>query len=89
MNIYRKLLRAWIAVASLIGFVFGWIFIARANETTFNANGGTAAQSLGLPPLPTVEALNSSTGSSNGQSVNIIPQQRRPQFSMRLRTGGS
>ena len=43
MNIYRKLLRWWIALTSVVGFVGGWVYIARATEVgTVTYIGNTA-----------------------------------------------
>lgn len=90
MNLYRTFLKLWIALASLVGFVAGWSFIARAAEMdNVTYVGNTTVTMPNLPPIPIVEGL-----AANGQTVenvqtftvNVQPQTTSTQP---LRTGGS
>jgi hypothetical protein len=81
MKIYRKALRYWIAIASALSFLGGWIILAHSPKPV----QPVTVQSAGLPtlaPLPAFYGLNSTSNSS----------QSAPQFNTGmplLRTRGS
>lgn len=90
MKLYRTLLKIWIGMVSLAGFVTGWIFIARATEVeTVTYVGNTVVNMPELQPLPTVEGL---TGEpltvSNVQTFTVNPVVQQT-FTQPMRTGGS
>ena len=89
MNLYRKLLRVWVAVSSVIGFVMGWVFIARATETeTVTYVGDTTVNMPELAPMPTVEGLTGESLTINDvQTFTVTSSQQS--FSPPMRTGGS
>jgi len=43
MNIYRKIIRIWLAIASFIGFIAGWVFLSHTVETKTVTYVGNAA----------------------------------------------
>ncbi|HND48059.1 MAG TPA: hypothetical protein PLQ75_02240 [Anaerolineales bacterium] len=92
MNLYRNLLKIWIGIVSLAGFVTGWIFIARASELeTVTYVGNTAITMPVLQPIPTVDGLaGEQLTTSNVQTftVNTVVQQQQT-FTQPMRTGGS
>jgi len=91
MNIYRKLLRGWITLTSIIGFVGGWVFIARATEIeTVTYVGQTAVTMPELEPIPTVNGLAGNPLSvSNVQTFTFSQSTSQQSFSPPMRTGGS
>lgn len=93
MNIFRKLLRALIAMASLAGFVTGWIFITRSNETASPASANNPVNQMpGMPPLPSLHGRhNQSSSSGSVQTFRVSPstQQNTQSFAPQMRTGGS
>ncbi len=92
MNAYRNLFRIWIAAASFVGFITGWVFIARAAETEAVRHiGNTAVTMPNLPPVPTVEGLAGNPLTiDNVQTFTVNPvTQSQQSFSQPMRTGGS
>ncbi|HNA90484.1 MAG TPA: hypothetical protein PK989_14315 [Anaerolineales bacterium] len=91
MNIYRKLLRWWIALTSVVGFVGGWVYIARATEVgTVTYIGNTAVTMPDLEPIPAVEGLAGNQLSVNTVQTFTFSQSASQQsFSPPMRTGGS
>jgi len=89
MYLYRKFLRAWLTVASLIGFLLGWVFIAQTIEPENSATATTGETlTVDMPTIPSVdnlETLTSDTG--NLQTFNF--NQNSASFAPRMRTGGS
>ncbi len=95
MKGFKLLLRIWIAIASVLGFLGGWSLLAHANKPApLISSSNTAASSSQLAPLPTLAPLpsfNSSGASNNGlQSFQVQPQVQAPvQSFSRMRTSGS
>ena len=91
MNLYRNLLKIWISIVSLAGFVMGWVFISQASELeNVTYVGNTAVTMPELQPIPTVDGLAGETlTTSNVQSftVNTVVQQQT--FTQPMMTGGS
>lgn len=91
MNLYRNLLKIWISIVSLAGFVMGWVFISQASELeNVTYVGNTAVTMPELQPIPTVDGLAGETlMTSNVQSftVNTVVQQQT--FTQPMMTGGS
>ncbi|MFN8434525.1 MAG: hypothetical protein U0V18_10910 [Anaerolineales bacterium] len=91
MNLYRNLLKIWISIVSLAGFVMGWVFISQASELeNVTYVGNTAITMPELQPIPTVDGLAGETlMTSNVQSftVNTVVQQQT--FTQPMMTGGS
>lgn len=92
MNIYRKLLRIWIAIASFIGFLTGWAFLAQTSETEVVANTNTnTVEILTLPPIPSVDGIDNQNLNTNSVQTFTFnqPTQTQQLFAPTLRTGGS
>lgn len=88
MNISRKLLRIWLTISSLIGFVAGWIFLSHTAEAkTVNQVGNTTVQMPEIQPIPTLNSQ--SSGGNNVQTFSVNPNPPQQSFSPEFRTGGS
>ncbi|MBI5964184.1 MAG: hypothetical protein HY863_11965 [Chloroflexi bacterium] len=95
MNGLKKLLRWWITLSSMIGFLVGWVFVAQATETEFaNSTSETVStntqviEGLNLPPIPSIGGVNQ----VNAQQITIAPSTQSgssSSFTPPLRTGGS
>ena len=94
---FQTLLKAWITIASVAAFLFGWIVLGHSGKpvnantvsTTLDTSSTTSSVSAlpTLPPLPTL-----GTSSSNSNTLQALPQiQSQPSTSFlpRLRTRGS
>jgi hypothetical protein len=65
MQLYKNLLRIWIAIASVIAFVLGWIGLAHSPKpiqnssasTTTTTTTTTTAQLAPLPPMPSISQV--------------------------------
>jgi len=89
MSLYRKFLRAWLTVASLMGFLLGWIFIAHTIEPE-NSITSTTGETLtvDMPAIPSVDSLEDpSTVTSDLQTFTF--EQNPASLIPRMRTGGS
>lgn len=91
MKNYKIGLRIWIAAASTISFILGWIMFAHSGKPASifgQSSQAQPAQAAQLQPIPTLPPLNDPQLSI--QNFQTLPQQQ-PQmlFQPRLRTGGS
>jgi len=88
MYLYRKLLRAWLTVASLIGFILGWVFIAQTIEPENSATATTGETlTIDMPTIPSVDNLDLTSDTGSLQTFNF--NQNSSSFAPRMRTGGS
>lgn len=89
MSLYRKFLRFWLTVASLIGFLLGWIFISHTIEpetSLITSSGDTLT--ITMPGIPSVESLaDPTTDTRNLQTFTLT--QNQSGFTPQMRTGGS
>jgi hypothetical protein len=86
MNISRKLLRLWLTISSVIGFVAGWTFLSHTVEAkTVTQIGNTTIQMPDIQAMPTL----SSSRSNSVQSFSINPNPAQQSFGPSFRTGGS
>jgi hypothetical protein len=88
MKLFRKLLRYWIAFASIISFLAGWVILAHSPKPV---QAATVQHSAALPSLPPIQAYGND-GSNNGLNFfsNSAPTNPRPSSGMPLlRTRGS
>jgi len=89
MNIYRKIIRIWLAIASFIGFIAGWVFLSHTVETkTVTYVGNTAVEMPALQAIPTVGSANPNSAVNNVQTFTVN-RQSQSLFSPFMRTGGS
>jgi hypothetical protein len=90
MKFFRKLLRYWIAVASVLSFLGGWVILAHSPKPV----DSVTVQAGALPNLPPIQAYGSSVNNNGlGFFSNNAPansQSFQPSAGMpRLRTRGS
>jgi hypothetical protein len=86
MKPLKLLIRAWIALTAMLGFLGGWAILAHAGKPAPVAT--PAASSLApLPALPPIPSLGQNQSPTRLQPLPSLPS---IQFgSPRLRTGGS
>lgn len=95
MKLYRKALRSWITITSLISFLIGWVFLAQIPESALNAStsADTTTNILDLPEIPSVNGLANTNPSGNGvQLFSFDPSTTSPSQTTTvpgLRTRGS
>ena len=91
MNLYRNLLKIWIGIVSIAGFITGWVFIAQASELeSVTYVGNTAVSMPELQPIPTVDGLAGETlTTSNVQTFTVNTTVQQQSFTQPMRTGGS
>ena len=98
MKTFKTLLRYWIALVSLLGFLGGWITLAHAQKP-IQPGSSNSFDALTLPSLPTLQPLNlngdasannsnSTDANNNGFSFQFSNPQPQFGFPM-LRTRGS
>ena len=88
MNISRKLLRVWLTISSVIGFIAGWIFLSHTVDTeTVTHVGSTTVNMPDIQPIPTLNTQGSGVNKVRTFSINLNPPQQS--FSPGFRTGGS
>ncbi len=94
-NLFKTFLKIWIAFASVIAFLFGWVTFAHSGKPVSASSASLAsngAQSVQIQPLPTLQPL-PPLGSTQSQPVQ--PQQLQPiqpqtfNFIPQMRTRGS
>ena len=93
MKIFRKLLRYWIAIASVLSFLGGWVILAHSPKPV--QTQAVTVQSPALPALPPIQAYGSNVNNSGlgffSNNSQAAPQ-AAPQSSLgmpMLRTRGS
>lgn len=89
MSLYRKFLRYWLTVASLFGFLLGWIFISHSTEagdTTTTTDGQTLT--IEMPTIPSVESVTVPDAGTNSVQTFTF-NQNQSGFAPQMRTGGS
>jgi hypothetical protein len=87
MKIFRKVLRYWIALASILSFLGGWVILAHSPKPVQQV----VVQQAALPNLPPIQAFGSNV-TTNGPSFFSNTAPTNPQFNSGmpiLRTRGS
>jgi hypothetical protein len=97
MKIFRKILRYWIGLASVLSFLGGWVILAHSPKPV-QPQSASSVQPAALPGLPPIQAYGdttsngpsffSNTAPSNPPAGNIQPVQPS-QGGAFLRTRGS
>ena len=86
MNISRKLIRIWLTISSVIGFIAGWIFLSHTVDArTVNHVGNTSVEMPDIQAIPTL----SSSSPNNVKTFSINPNPPQQSFAPSFRTGGS
>jgi hypothetical protein len=100
MKIFRKLLRYWIGIASVLSFLGGWVILAHSPKPV-QQQSTSSVQPIALPSLPPIQAYGamtnngptffSTTAPTNPSAGNIQPIQpvKPSQGVPFLRTRGS
>ncbi len=96
---FQSLLKVWIAIASVVAFLFGWIVLghsgkpatasaASTDPNTTASDPASAANYSSLPVLPTLTPLQSS---GSNFSLQPLQQSQQPSFNFlpSFRTRGS
>jgi hypothetical protein len=88
MKFFRKLLRYWIAFASIISFLVGWVILAHSPKPV---QAAAAQPPVTLPNLPPIQAYgNGVNNNSLDFFSNNAPANPQPNSGMPiLRTRGS
>jgi hypothetical protein len=88
MKLFRKILRYWIALASVLSFLGGWAILAHSPKPV-QLQAGSAQPSAALQDLPPIQTYDSNNNGlnffSNNIPTNTLPSTGFP----RLRTRGS
>jgi hypothetical protein len=92
MKPFRKLLRFWIAFASIISFLLGWVILAHSPKPVA-AQSPTSQSPETLQNLPPIQAFGSA-GNNNSNGLNFFsntgPSNTQPGAGVpMLRTRGS
>ncbi len=91
MNTSRKLLKIWLTITSVIGFVMGWFFLSHTTDIKTVTVGNTTVNIPALQAIPTLQSVAPNSANNNVQNFTLNPNtsQAPSFFSPRLRTGGS
>jgi hypothetical protein len=90
MKIFRKVLRYWIAIASVLSFLGGWVILAHSPKPV--QLQPASVQSVALPNLPPIQAYGSNVNNNGLNFFSNNNSQSSPQPSTSvpmLRTRGS
>jgi len=79
MKIFRKLLRYWIGIASVLSFLGGWVILAHSPKPVQFQSSSSAIQPSALPTLPPIQAYGATTG--NGITFFSTPAPSNPSTS--------
>ena len=87
MRLFRKALRYWMAIASVLSFLGGWVILAHSPKPIQPIPVEQAA----LPNLPPIQAFGDNVNNDGlGFFTNNSQTNNQPSFGMpRLRTRGS
>ena len=89
MKVLKLGIRFWITLTSVLSFMTGWVMLAHAPKPHQPSSAWTSIAA----PLPTLEPLNSLSGSDDNNSQNqplfSVQPSPRSQFRPAFRTGGS
>jgi hypothetical protein len=90
MKIFKKVLRYWIAIASVLSFLGGWVILAHSPKPV--QSQPASVQSVALPNLPPIQAYGSNVNNNGLNFFSNNNSQSSPQPSTSvpmLRTRGS
>ena len=74
MKIFRKILRYWIAIASVLSFLGGWVILAHSPKPV-QQQPAASVQPINLPSLPPIQAY---SGSNTGMTFFSTPAPTNP-----------
>ncbi len=89
MKPLKLILRIWIALITVFGFLAGWFTLAHAGKPAPVSSGSPSTAGSNLAPLPTLAPIPQFGSSTSGlQPIQTIPQS--PAFSFpQITTRGS
>ncbi len=88
-------LRIWLAVTSILSFLFGWILFSHAGKPAPLITSQPAVsqpgqiQGVNLPPVPSIDQLTSGNNAGGLQPLPSLPQNVSPNFFPRFSSRGS
>ncbi len=88
-------LRIWLAVTSILSFLFGWILFSHAGKPAPLISSQPVVsqpgqiQAANLPPVPSIDQLTSGNSSGGLQPLPSLPQNVSPNFFPRFSSRGS
>ncbi len=89
-------LRIWIAMTSILSFLFGWVLFSHAGKPApliatqpAISSQPSQLQSQNLPPVPSIDQLTNGSASGGLQPLPSLPQTVSPGFFPSFRTRGS
>ena len=65
MKLFRKILRYWIGIASVLSFLGGWVILAHSPKPVQFQSSSSAIQPSALPTLPTLPPIQAYGATSN------------------------
>ncbi len=102
MKLFRKLLRYWIGIASVLSFLGGWVILAHSPKPVQSqSTSASSVPPLALPSLPPIQAYGGTSnngptffsttapGNSSGNNVQPIQPVQPSQGLPLLSTRGS
>jgi hypothetical protein len=93
MKTYKKILHWWIAIASAMSFLGGWIILAHSPKPVSSTSSASSTSNQASSAyLPTLAPLNLGNTSGSGLNTNLNNTQTNPGLSSGmplLRTRGS
>lgn len=87
MKQFKKLLRFWLTVVSVGGFLTGWVILANNPRNSSLRSQPGQSVNVELQPVPQLNQLVDGSNSSNGAGQPFAFS--RPSRGFRFRTGGS
>ncbi len=89
-------LRIWLAITSILSFLFGWILFSHAGKPAPLIPSQPAVSQPGqfqspanLPPVPSIDSLTNNSSSGGLQPLPSLPQTTSPNFFPRFSSRGS
>lgn len=79
-NLFKWLIRAWIALVSVVAMIAGWAFFGHSAGPV-TAGTTTNTNQTELEALPTLAPLPSSNSSRSGSNIQPFTQRSVPQLS--------
>ena len=91
MNIFKKILKYWITLSSIAGFLVGWMFVSKTSESEFltiQPLETNRTETISLPPILSLDSLISGRRQQIGDVQQFTVIQSSP-LQPRIGTGGS
>ncbi len=87
---FKTLLKIWIALASAVAFLFGWVTFAHSGKPVSASSGSSVSgQTAQIAPLPTLQPIAPLGSNQPQQTFQPIQPQQTFNFLPQLTTRGS